>query len=302
MVGVTLMFGVMAYVGMPLIDSYTSYGQTLTLLWFFPAIVPSMLLLFLFFIFEEQCNIPAWMLALVSVSIGGSLWFIVLGDGLAWSPLWLQILKLIITVVAIGVIWSGRDADLVEVRAKARIAFVLVLAVTTLMVLSLEIATGYNPPLLLDTFAQFEIFSITLAINFFTARLNPKGHLMSPPVVAKTDAAKAQDPVIVELLERMREERLYADHDLRVGTLAKILNTPEYKLRQKINQELGYRNFNQFVNHYRIEEAGVKLIEESRTPVLTIAIDVGFRSISSFNTAFQAHFGLSPTKFRAESA
>jgi len=99
----------------------------------------------------------------------------------------------------------------------------------------------------------------------------------------------------------MRDERLYADHDLRVGTLAQLINIPEYKLRQKINQELGYRNFNQFVNHYRIEEAGVKLREDGRTPVLTIALDVGFRSISSFNSAFQAHFGLSPTKYRAES-
>jgi len=98
----------------------------------------------------------------------------------------------------------------------------------------------------------------------------------------------------------MRSERLYADHDLRVASLASMLNVPEYKLRKKINQQLGYRNFNQFVNRYRIEEAGVKLREDMRKPVLSIALDVGFRSISSFNTAFQAQFGVSPTKYRSE--
>ncbi|MEO0369205.1 MAG: helix-turn-helix domain-containing protein, partial [Pseudomonadota bacterium] len=77
-------------------------------------------------------------------------------------------------------------------------------------------------------------------------------------------------------------------------------NSSFLALRQKINQELGYRNFNQFVNHYRIEEAGERLRKDSRTPVLSVALDVGFRSISSFNTAFQSEFGVSPTKYRAE--
>ena len=111
---------------------------------------------------------------------------------------------------------------------------------------------------------------------------------------------KADDPIIDELLRRMQDERLYADHDLRVASLADIVGIPEYQLRQKINQNLGYRNFNQFVNRYRIEEAGQRLVEDSRSPVLSIALDVGFRSISSFNTAFQTQYGVSPTKYRSD--
>ena len=102
------------------------------------------------------------------------------------------------------------------------------------------------------------------------------------------------------LLHRMKNERLYADHDLRVAGLAQLLGVPEYQLRKRINQKLGYRNFNQFVNRYRIAEAGERLLENTQTPVLTIALDVGFRSISSFNTAFQAQYGVSPTRYRAE--
>ena len=96
----------------------------------------------------------------------------------------------------------------------------------------------------------------------------------------------------------MKRERLYSDHDLRVASLAAMLNVPEYKLRNKINQQLGYRNFNQFVNQYRIDEASKRLLIDSRMPVLSIALDVGFRSISSFNTAFQQQFGVSPTQYR----
>ena len=299
-VGVALMLGVMSYTGMPLVEAYTPHAEALRFFWFFSAIVPSALLLFSFFIFEESCYIPKWLLALIIVSVGSSVWFHMTSVGLPGSPLWLQILKGFLILVAITVIWSGKDADLVEIRAKVRMVFVLVLAVETLMILMLEVVTNFNPPILLDTMTQLCIFIFTLSVNFFTARLNPEGHLMRPAVIPKVDVEQAQDPVIVELLQRMKDERLYADHDLRVGSLAKILHTPEYKLRQKINQELGYRNFNQFVNHYRIEEAGVKLREDMRVPVLTVALDVGFRSISSFNTAFQAHFGLSPTKYRME--
>ncbi len=301
LVAVGLMLGVMSYVGMPLIDDYTPYSQQLRFFWLFGAIVPSFLLLFVFFTFEESCEVPWWMVALVSVSIGSSIWYHLTNIGLPGSPLWLQVLKGIITMIAIGVVWRGRDADLVEIRAKVRTVFVLVLAVETLIIISVEVVTDFDPPVLLDTATQFCIFLFTLAVNYFFARLNPQSQLMRPAVPAPKAVEETADPVIGELLSRMRDERLYADHDLRVGTLAQLINVPEYKLRQKINQELGYRNFNQFVNHYRIEEAGVKLREDMRLPVLTIALDVGFRSISSFNSAFQAHFGLSPTKYRAES-
>lgn len=295
-----LMLGVISYSGMPVIQAYTPYYEHLRFLWFFGAIVPSSLLLFVFFIFEEQCELPHWMLALIVFSVVSSLYFHFASIGLPGSPLWLQLLKGLITIIAIGVVWLGREDDLVELRVKVRTICVLVLAIETLIIIFVEVITEFNPPLLIDTFTHGCIFIFTLAVNFFYSRLNPESQLMRPAVAASVTVEQAQDPVIVELLTKMKDERLYADHDLRVGTLAEVLRTPEYKLRQKINQELGYRNFNQFVNHYRIEEAGVKLREDNRTPVLTIALDVGFRSISSFNTAFQAHFGLSPTKYRAE--
>ena len=108
----------------------------------------------------------------------------------------------------------------------------------------------------------------------------------------------------VALAERaraaMREERLYADHDLRVATLAAHLDVPEYRLRRAINGTLGHRNFNQFVNGYRLDEAAGRLATDPRTPVLTIALDVGFRSISSFNAAFRERYGRAPGAYRLE--
>ena len=296
-VGAILMLGSISYLIMPMIEMYTPYMHKLAFLWYFGAIVPSLLLLLVWFIFEEHCQIPAWMLALVAFSMLASLYFQFTKVGLPGSPWWLHSLKALIAAIAMFIVWRGRDNDLVELRSKVRNVFIFALALMTFVIISVEVLTGFNPPLKLDLISVLTIFVFSLAFNYFFIKLNPSAQLMSlpAPVITETD-----DPLITQLLERMRTERLYADHDLRVGTLASMMNIPEYKLRNKINQQLGYRNFNQFVNHYRIEEAGVKLREDTRIPVLTVALDVGFRSISSFNSAFQAQFGVSPTKYRAE--
>ena len=61
-----------------------------------------------------------------------------------------------------------------------------------------------------------------------------------------------------------------------------------------------HRNFNAFLNRYRIEEAKVALADpaQKEVPVLTIAMDTGFQSIGPFNRAFKAATDVTPTEFR----
>jgi AraC-like DNA-binding protein len=295
-VGVLLMLGILSYLGMPYIETFGS-EYWVGFLWLPASITPSLMLLFVWFTFEECSTTPKWIYALTGFSILASLWLRFYNIGLPESPLWIQLLKIGIVVVAIGVVLHGRESDLVERRQTVRYVFVLTQSFLILLVMSIELATEFAVPVKLDVVTAFAIFSFSTALNFYMIRFNPSIELVGQ--AAPTEPPK-DDPVINELLERMTTERLYADHDLRVGSLASMLNVPEYQLRQKINQKLGFRNFNQFVNHYRIEEAGQKLMEDKRLPVLSIALDVGFRSISSFNTAFQSQYSVSPSKYRAE--
>ena len=84
--------------------------------------------------------------------------------------------------------------------------------------------------------------------------------------------------------------------------LAARLDLPEHRLRQVINEGLGHRNFNAFLNRYRIDEAKAALSDLSQrdVPVLTIAMDAGFQSIGPFNRAFKADTGMTPTEFRRD--
>ena len=111
----------------------------------------------------------------------------------------------------------------------------------------------------------------------------------------------AIEPELLRRLQRlMIVERAYRREGLTIGSLSAELGVPEYRLRQLINEGLGHRNFNAFLNSYRIEEAKAALADpgQEQVPVLTIAMDTGFQSIGPFNRAFKAATDLTPTEFR----
>ena len=119
---------------------------------------------------------------------------------------------------------------------------------------------------------------------------------------ARATGDEAVDQPWIDKLERhMRERQPYRRDDLSLDSLAAELGLPAYRLRRLINQRLGHRNFNAFVNGYRLDEARSALVDRERgqLPVLSIALDSGFGSIGPFNRAFKHAYGLTPTEFRA---
>ena len=117
-------------------------------------------------------------------------------------------------------------------------------------------------------------------------------------------AVEPADQQLVANLERlMTTERAHRQDGLTIGRLAQRLGLPEYRLRRLINQALGYRNFNSFVNRYRIAEVKAALADpgQAEVPVLTIALDAGFSSLGPFNRAFKAETGVTPSEYRRQS-
>jgi AraC-like DNA-binding protein len=96
----------------------------------------------------------------------------------------------------------------------------------------------------------------------------------------------------------MSEEHAYRREGLTLAALAETLNMGEAALRNLINHELGYRNFNDFLHQYRLQEAAARLTTED-LPILSIALECGYGSIGPFNRAFRQRFGMTPTEYRA---
>src|SRR6266851_3451085 len=131
---------------------------------------------------------------------------------------------------------------------------------------------------------------------------SPPRMLSAPRIaaVASSETSAADRKLLDALMRLISDDRIYRHEGITIGTLATKLAVPEYRLRRLINQRLGYRNFNVFLNDHRIEEAKAALADPSQAevPVITIALDAGFQSLGPFNRAFKATTGVTPTEYR----
>ena len=115
---------------------------------------------------------------------------------------------------------------------------------------------------------------------------------LAPPPVPE------ESPALQRLRQAMSERRAYRREGLTVASLAADLGPGEAALRALINQQLGFRNFNDFLHHHRLQVAAARLDVED-LPILTIALASGCGSIGPFNRAFRQRFGMTPSEYRA---
>jgi AraC-like DNA-binding protein len=214
--------------------------------------------------------------------------------------------------IALAVIQSVRSwtADLVELRRWLRVFIVSATALYGGMNAVLQIAMSGSEAAAIANVANSAVLTgIIVAIcvammqvqadDLFPASLAARPEA-SAPALSAPDSSAADQKLVDALLRLMANERIYRRENLTIGMLATKLNMPEYRLRRLINQGLGYRNFNAFLNNHRIEEAMAALADPAQTevPVITIAMDAGFQSLGPFNRAFKAMTGVTPTEYR----
>lgn len=269
--------------------------------------------------------------AMVGVGLVDLAWLLpwALADGPAWAPMLSRVLfslPLAYGVLAIRAAAHRWRDDLVERRRWLRAAIVVGgSAYTVGMVLArLGTADGRLTPALaaIDAATLLAIVTATAWMQLRAAPIEGRApaEAARPPTVAgasdtRPDAASGArapaeptatgpvDPRLAEsLAQAMTAERAYRDPELSVAGLASRLAVPEYRLRRHINGQLGHRNFNAFLNQYRLEEAKAALADpaQRQRPVLSIALEAGFGSIGPFNRAFKQATGLTPTDFRRQ--
>lgn len=121
------------------------------------------------------------------------------------------------------------------------------------------------------------------------------------PIPGDPEAARTPDwPVIAhEIADRIREAGWWREPDLSLARLSRLLGTNSGRLSRAINLGLGM-NFSNFVNGLRAEGVARALEAGSDRDLLSLALDMGFASKASFNRAFKARFGVTPSQFRRQ--
>ncbi|MEQ8423424.1 MAG: helix-turn-helix domain-containing protein, partial [Cyclobacteriaceae bacterium] len=109
------------------------------------------------------------------------------------------------------------------------------------------------------------------------------------------------EQIYTKVLKLIVDGKQYQNANLTLKLLSESLNVSPQILSQVINQK-SKKNFNNFVNTFRIEESRrlLQLEEFKNLTIAAIAYEVGFNSISSFNTAFKKQTGETPMTYRQQ--
>lgn len=277
-------------------------------------LTPGIFMILCHAMFQDRPRFPRLLLVLFAIQI--------VLDGIAAFPS-LQPLNatifnalpalLQLVFVSVGICWivGGWRVDLIENRRKLRWTFLLLFGSLVFVMVLLERlllpwrdATIFHAHVVLSILgtcfsAGAVVFTLFLSSATFVGLSHPIP-AAGEPRAPTGGAAPPRSKETLELLRLLKEEHVYRENGLTIGSLAQRLRIPEYRLRRLIHESLGYRNFNAMLHDYRIEEAAALLTDETKThlPILTIALSVGYSSINPFNRAFRELKGMAPSEFR----
>ncbi len=113
--------------------------------------------------------------------------------------------------------------------------------------------------------------------------------------------SNSDDRLFDSVKQLILKNRLFLDQDLSLGKISEILGESTHAISATINHH-AQRNFNDFVNYYRVQDAKLRLADDlhGKYKIAAIAKESGFRSLSTFNSAFKKFEGKTPSIFRKE--
>jgi AraC-like DNA-binding protein len=216
-------------------------------------------------------------------------------------PVWLitivSIMSLALTGHLIYVIMRERGDDLVEKRRLSRLYFVIIIIFVTIVAAVSEI---FGSSLTVDK-TTVKIASIWPAIVwgcYWMLKFNDQAIRFK--ATAENTINQRDRELKHKLDDIIKTQQAFKEADLTIIMLSKRIGVTQHRLRAFINQTLGYDNFSAYLNEYRIEavKKALELPENVKTPIITIALDNGFRSLSPFNRAFRLMEDTTPSEYR----
>ncbi len=214
-----------------------------------------------------------------------------------WSVL-SRIVSLVVVMHALIRVYVGAGSDLVLPRLKARYLLLVVTGTYIVVELLGEVwIGGSSAEGLADRVHSMAVLVLVLGVALLSLRAAPE---ILRPARAAFDGP-ALDPALAERLRELIEvTEVFREEGLAIGSLAERLGAQEYKVRQLINAQLGFKNFNAFLNRFRVAAAEKVLADPGKAHlgVAEVAYQVGYRSLGTFNRAFKELTGRTPSEYR----
>lgn len=272
-------------------------------------LAPGLLMLLCHSLFTDRRRFPPWLLGLLAVQ----LLLEEPGRELVAERLVTQIAPALLQTLFVGaaVYWTLVDwrADLVESRRRTRALMLLVIGLSVVLTVLLT-RVIINPNSVANYAAHVALTASYLPIQALVLFQLVDGSVLGEvtgvrerrPAPDRLAAAQAERrAALARLRALLDKERVCLEPELSLQRLADRVGLPVYRLRRLIHEELGYRNFNALLHDHRVREACAQLSDpaQRRTPILTIALSVGYASVTTFNRGFREIMRVTPSAYRS---
>ncbi|MEO0340375.1 MAG: helix-turn-helix transcriptional regulator, partial [Bacteroidota bacterium] len=119
------------------------------------------------------------------------------------------------------------------------------------------------------------------------------------PRISPDDLARLKQ-ISIQVDRAMKEDKLYKNQQLTLNSLSEKLDIKPYLISKSLSEISGKR-FNDYVNEYRVKEVQSLLQEadNARFTLLSLAMEAGFNSKSSFNRAVKKQLGITPNQLKS---
>ncbi|MDT0540704.1 MULTISPECIES: helix-turn-helix domain-containing protein [Croceitalea] len=145
-------------------------------------------------------------------------------------------------------------------------------------------------------FIGIAVITYWIGLEGFSRRNDPE--LTIKTIINPDDLERLKD-ISKKLENAMENDKLFKDQELSLKSVAEQLNIKPYLISKSLS-EIYNKRFNDFVNEYRVKEVQSLLqnSNNSKYTLLSLAMDAGFNSKSSFNRAVKKQFGISPSELK----
>jgi AraC-like DNA-binding protein len=116
-------------------------------------------------------------------------------------------------------------------------------------------------------------------------------------------ALSIDDDRVSEVIERLRSamesDKLFLNPELTLNDVVAKTRIPQKQISGVLNQHVN-QSFNEFVNHYRVDEVKRRLAEgaDDHLTISGLALECGFNSNATFQRAFKQITGMTPGNYK----
>ena len=182
---------------------------------------------------------------------------------------------------------------------KVYFALVLIVLITDLFIVSVAEGNSYF------YFIRFYYYPFFIGLAVLTYWIGMEGFsrrdkegLILKRQLSPTEKDRL-DQVARALEEAMNQDRLFTNPELSINLLAEHLEVKPYLVSRCLN-EIMETKFNDYVNGFRIREVQrlLRNPKSQKYTLLSLAMESGFNSKSSFNRAVKKQLGISPNDLK----